>query len=228
VFVHDRPVSTASAQVTSRIERIHLSDPVRYALRVSGPSLLVYARRAAGLTQDAVARLAGTSQPTLSAYERGTKSPSLAVADRIIEATGHRLEVRANVEFMQVPGQYGMHPFWLANQLWRLEPTLAFRTALLPGPADDWPVKRRLYDFRERPDRALAYTLVLREGGPRDLLDHVDGLLLVDIWRELELPIPIRHAWEPLVQEVVGHRKSTFRQTTPSTSSAGCVTFMLR
>lgn len=112
------------------------------------------------------------------------------------------------MEFMQVPGQHGLHPFWLANQLWRLDPTLAFTFALLPGPDDDWPVKRRLYDLRNRPDRARAYALVLREGSPRDLLDHIDGLLLVDIWRELELPIPIRHAWEPLIREVVGQQQS--------------------
>ncbi len=74
--------------------------------------MLAYARRAAGLTQDALARLAGTSQPTLSAYERGAKSPSLAVAERIIEATGHRLEVVPNLEFVEVPGQHGLHPFW--------------------------------------------------------------------------------------------------------------------
>ncbi len=70
-----------------------------------GHDLLVHARRAAGLTQDALARLAGTSQPTLSAYERGTKSPSLGVAERIIDATGHRLEVVPNLEFVELPGQ---------------------------------------------------------------------------------------------------------------------------
>jgi hypothetical protein len=45
---HNRPGSTASAQVAPRIERIGLTDPVRYPHRVSGHSLLVYARRTAG------------------------------------------------------------------------------------------------------------------------------------------------------------------------------------
>jgi transcriptional regulator with XRE-family HTH domain len=51
--------------------------------------LLERARRARGLTQAQLAARAGTSQATLSAYERGLKSPSLKVAARIIAATGH-------------------------------------------------------------------------------------------------------------------------------------------
>ena len=174
---------------------------------MSGHSLLAYARRAAGLTQDALARLAGTSQPTLSAYERGTKSPSLAVAERIIDATGHRLEVVPNLEFVEVPGQHGLHPFWLANQLWRLDPERAFSTVLLPGPHHQWPVPRRPYYLRERTDRARAYELILREGSPSDLLDYVDGALLVDIWKELDLPDPIRRAWLPLIRKTLPTRR---------------------
>jgi transcriptional regulator with XRE-family HTH domain len=176
---------------------------------VSGHALLAYARRAAGLTQDALARLAGTSQSTLSAYERGTKSPSLAVAERIIEATGHRLEVVPNLEFVEVPGQHGLHPFWLANQLWRLDPERAFSTILLPGPLHDWPVPRRQYYLRERTDRARAYELILREGSPRDLLDYIDGVLLADIWKELDLPDPIRRAWLPTIRKTLPTHRRT-------------------
>jgi len=180
-----------------------------YPRTVSGHSLIAYTRRAAGLTQGSLARLAGTSQPTLSAYERGAKSPSLAVAERIIEATGHRLEVVPNLEFVEVPGQHGLHPFWLANQLWRLDPERAFSTILLPGPVHDWPVPRRQYYLHDRTDRARAYELILREGNPRDLLDHIDGVLLVDIWRELDLPDPIRRAWLPLIRKTLPTRRRT-------------------
>lgn len=196
----------ASVQVTGRIEQPDPSDPVGYARNVSGHDLLAYARRAAGLTQNAPAQLAGTSQPTISAYERGTKSPSLAVAERIIEATGRRLEVVPNLEFVEVPGQFGLHPFWLANQLWRLDPERAFSTVLLPGPHHDWPVPRRPYYLHDRTDRARAYELILREGSPHDLLDYIDGALLVDIWKELHLPDPIRHAWQPLTRRALPDR----------------------
>lgn len=184
---------------------------------MSGHALLVYARRAAGLTQDALARLAGTSQPTLSAYERGAKSPSLAVAERIIEAAHHRLEVRPTVEFVEVPGQFGLHPFWLASQLWRLDPEPAFATILLPGPNHHWPVPRRRYHLDDRGDRARAYELVLREGSPTDMLDFIDGALLVDIWNELELPDPIRRAWQPLIRKA---RPAT-RQVASSPEGSG-------
>ncbi len=188
-----------------------------------GGFLLAYARRAAGLTQDALARLAGTSQPTLSAYERGTKSPSLAVAERIIEAAGHRLEVVPNLEFVEVPGQHGLHPFWLAKQLWRLDPERAFSTVLLPGPDHHWPVARRPYYLRDRTDRACAYQLILREGSPRDLLDYIDGALLVDIWRELDLPDPIRRAWQPLIHKTLPTRRRPRATDSGSESPPGAL-----
>ena len=40
--------------------------------------LLERARASAGLTQDELARRAGTSRTTLSAYENGRKSPTIA------------------------------------------------------------------------------------------------------------------------------------------------------
>ncbi|MFA9271304.1 MAG: helix-turn-helix transcriptional regulator [Baekduiaceae bacterium] len=49
------------------------------------------ARLNAGLTQAELAARAGTSQATLSAYERGRKEPSLATLDRLLRATGRRL-----------------------------------------------------------------------------------------------------------------------------------------
>jgi len=146
--------------------------------------------------------------------ERGTKSPSLAVAERIIEATGQRLEVAPNLEFAQVPGQYGLHPFWLANRLWRLEPALAFSKIGLPDPRHHWAEPRRVFNLQDRADRARAYELVLREGAPSDLLDYIDGALLVDIWDDLDLPDPIRRAWQPLLSQTRGadgHKTSRAR-----------------
>lgn len=51
------------------------------------------ARARAGLTQAQLARAAGTSQPTLAAYESGAKSPSVRTLDRIVRAAGASLEV---------------------------------------------------------------------------------------------------------------------------------------
>jgi transcriptional regulator with XRE-family HTH domain len=49
------------------------------------------ARRRAGLTQAELARRAGTSQATISAYEHGRKAPSVETLDRLLAAAGTRL-----------------------------------------------------------------------------------------------------------------------------------------
>lgn len=53
--------------------------------------LLREARRRAGLSQAGLARLARTSQPTISAYERGEKDPSVSTLERLLAVTGTRL-----------------------------------------------------------------------------------------------------------------------------------------
>ncbi|MCP9488387.1 MAG: helix-turn-helix domain-containing protein [Solirubrobacteraceae bacterium MAG38_C4-C5] len=51
------------------------------------------ARRRAGLSQTELARRAGTSQATISAYESGRKQPSVATLSRLLAAAGARLTV---------------------------------------------------------------------------------------------------------------------------------------
>jgi uncharacterized protein len=51
------------------------------------------ARRRAGLTQNALAKRAGTSQATISAYETGAKEPSISTLTRLLAATGHSIQI---------------------------------------------------------------------------------------------------------------------------------------
>lgn len=51
------------------------------------------ARTRAGFTQAALARRAGTSQATVSAYEQGHKQPTVETFIRLLAATGSRLAV---------------------------------------------------------------------------------------------------------------------------------------
>ena len=51
-------------------------------------NLIARLRRSTGLTQAALAELAGTSQSTIAAYETGTKRPSLRTLQRIAAAVG--------------------------------------------------------------------------------------------------------------------------------------------
>lgn len=50
-------------------------------------------RHKAGLTQAALARAAGTSQPTIAAYESGAKSPTLRTLERLAGSVGLELDV---------------------------------------------------------------------------------------------------------------------------------------
>lgn len=58
------------------------------------PTLLRDARKKAGASQRALSAAAGTSGPTLAAYERGTKDPRTATLTRILAAAGYELDVR--------------------------------------------------------------------------------------------------------------------------------------
>lgn len=92
---------------------------MRYSGDVEPGPLLVSVRRRNGLTQADLARRAGTSQPVISAYERGHRDPTLGTLRRLVAAGGAELQVAA------VPAGAGDR---------------------LPPPADDAEHGRRLLD----------------------------------------------------------------------------------
>jgi uncharacterized protein len=57
-------------------------------------ALLREARTRANLSQNDVARRAHVAQSVVSAYESGRRDPAFATLERLIAATGHRLDVR--------------------------------------------------------------------------------------------------------------------------------------
>lgn len=63
----------------------------------------------------------------------------------------------------------------------------------------NWSDRGWRFDLRDRRQRARVYEIVLREGGPDDVLSYIDGVLLVDLWDELVLPRAIRSAWQDVV-----------------------------
>jgi uncharacterized protein len=60
---------------------------------IDAGSLIRTARQRAGLSQDTVARRAGTRQSAVSAYESGRRAPSLATLERLLAAAGFAIEV---------------------------------------------------------------------------------------------------------------------------------------
>ena len=61
------------------------------------------AREAAGLSKAELAERAGTSRPTLSAYEHGRVSPTLETAERILAVAGQRLTIAPILRWRRVP-----------------------------------------------------------------------------------------------------------------------------
>jgi transcriptional regulator with XRE-family HTH domain len=57
--------------------------------------LLEHVRRRSGLTQHELARRAGTSQPVISAYERGHRDPTYGTLRRLVAAGGAELRLSA-------------------------------------------------------------------------------------------------------------------------------------
>lgn len=164
-------------------------------------TLLERARREAGLTQAQLAELAGTSHPTLSAYERGRKVPRLDTVERILIHTGHELSIMPARHYTWHKVGRG-RPFAVPSALPRLPIDLAFATVTLPLSVD-WSEPRRQYDMRNRADRLRVYQLVLREGAPEDIDACVDGALLIDLWSDLILPSEVRNAWNGLIQRAL-------------------------
>jgi len=158
--------------------------------------LILNARRGSGLTQRELASRGGTSQAALSAYERGLKAPNLAVAERIVEAAGYRLDLVTQVSFSQhIAPTIGA--FWVPDRLWRGKLPECFAKVYLDDSTRFRGVAR--FDLRRRPQRRRLYELLLRRGQPDEMTDWIDGALLVDLWDDLKIAEAIRQAWQPVI-----------------------------
>lgn len=167
---------------------------------VEAHRLLAAVRAASGLTQEAMARRVGTSQSTLSAYERGKKSPTLAVTDRILQVLGYELDVVPRVTFTRHDLGVGGRVYYVPDQLWRLSPIEAF-TAVTGMKK----LGREARSTDRQEARAATYLALLEHATPEELLAHVDGVLLVDYWPEIapHLHDAIRDAWAPLIWDAL-------------------------
>lgn len=168
---------------------------------MTGGSLLQRARRAAGLSQQDLARRAHTSRTAVSAYENDHKSPSLATAERLLAEAGYELDARPRITFHRVAGPRG-RLYEVPDRLPQLPAEQALATVQLPLRLD-WSDTGRTYRMSERTDRARVYESVLREGTADDVVTYIDGTLLVDLWPELVLPRGLHAAWSPLIDRAL-------------------------
>jgi transcriptional regulator with XRE-family HTH domain len=159
--------------------------------------LFEVARRVAGVSQAELARRAGTSQATVSAYERGLKTPSVRVAARLLGALGCELTLRSRVEFIE-HHPTGTEEFWAPNRLWRVPTPDCFATLRAPDlightEQDEW-------NLTDPTDRRRCYEILIRHGLPQMMIRWLDGGFLIDLWDQLDLPDPVRAAWAPAVR----------------------------
>jgi transcriptional regulator with XRE-family HTH domain len=160
--------------------------------------LLERVRHEAGLSQADLAARAGTSRPTLSAYERGHKSPTLATVERLLDSAGFELTAEPRVTFREEVMRRG-RPIFVPDRLWRLPIREALATVTLPLELN-WSRPGATFHLADGRQRARCYEVVIREGMPNDVLRYVDGTLLIDLWPDLVLPRDVRAAWQPIIE----------------------------
>jgi transcriptional regulator with XRE-family HTH domain len=188
-------------EFVQRGDRNAAAYPIGYDSDVPGRSLLERARTEAGLTRQELARRAGTSRPTLSAYEHGHKSPRLDTVERILGEAGFALTVLPRVSYRQITSRRRRIAY-VPDRLVRLPVEQALGRVELPLHLD-WSSADRTVDLADRRQRARCYEAILREGTAEDIGTYIDGTLLVDLWQELVLPVDIHHAWQPLIDEAL-------------------------
>lgn len=168
--------------------------------RPQSKTVIEEARLASGLGQAELAALSGTSQPTLSAYERGKKTPGLAVAERIVNAAGWNIALQPRVSFTEHPAPPGFRfPFTVPDRLWRLEAPACFRSIKFFDLTDEENDKF-WWDLSIRADRKLVYERLLTYGDEASLRLYLDAALLIDLWPEMDVPEPMRNHWATVIE----------------------------
>jgi hypothetical protein len=123
------------------------------------------------------------------------------VTERLIGEAGYSVRLDVTVDFTHVTND-DIEPFWVPSRLWRVEPRLCFSRVQFPDAVavrdtGEWVM--RYWDLGNRDERWGVYGHLLRTGLPLWIYRWVDGALLVDLWPELDLPDPVRSAWQPLI-----------------------------
>jgi hypothetical protein len=121
----------------------------------------------------------------------------VATFARLLSQAGWELAAQPHVSFTRQTSARGK-PTWIPDRLPRLDVERALAAVELPLHLN-WSEPGRVFDLRSRADRARAYEIVLQEGTSADILNYVDGALLVDLWDDLVLPRGVRAAWAPLI-----------------------------
>ena len=163
----------------------------------SPKTVIEVARRAAGLSQRRLAEIARTQQSSVSEYESRRKSPTLEVVERLLDAAEAELAVRPMV-FFDYREDPVLGSFVVPDRLWSVPlPDCFARVQVLQYifHTND----NKIWDLSDPAERIGYYELALVHGLERMLLDSVDGVLLIQAWPHMTLPVVVREAWQPVI-----------------------------
>lgn len=166
--------------------------------------MIEVARRKAGLSQRQLAEYARTQQSSVSEYESRTKSPTLDVVERLLEAAGAELVVKPMV-FWEVVEDPEIGRFAVPDRLWSVPMPECFARVQAwkyVFPAEvyaDWSEEIRTWDLSEEAERIDFYELLLQHGATPMIEGAVDGVLLIQAWPRMNLPEAIRTRWQELI-----------------------------
>jgi transcriptional regulator with XRE-family HTH domain len=161
------------------------------------PTVIEMARRAAGVSQQRLAAWAGTQQSSVSEYESRRKSPTLEVVERILAVADFELVIRPVVDF-ESREDPEIGTYLVPERLWSVPMPGCFSKVQVLGylfKSD----KPRVWDLSVEAERIDYYEWALVHGLAELMLDSVDGLLLMQVWQRLNIPGPIRAAWQPVI-----------------------------
>lgn len=157
------------------------------------------ARRAAGLSQRRLAELARTQQSSVSEYESRRKSPTLEVVERLLDAADAVLAVKPMVFFDLIEDPV-VGSFWVPDRLWSVPiPDCFARVQVLKNFFHT--ETHQIWDLSDPSERTAYYELVLLHGMDNQIQDSVDGVLLIQAWPHMNLPVVVRAAWQPVIDE---------------------------
>lgn len=177
---------------------------------VSSKTVIEAARRAAGLSQRRLADIARTQQSSISEYERRRKSPTLDVVERLLDAADHELTAKPTVFWDRIVDR-DVGSFWVPDKLWSVPvpkcfaKVQAFKYVFPAEATQDWTKYIRTWDLSVTSERIDYYQLVVQHGVDKMVEESVDGLLLIQAWPEMTLPLPVRRAWQPLIDGATKH-----------------------
>jgi hypothetical protein len=101
--------------------------------------------------------------------------------------------------------------FWVPDKLWAVPvpkcfaKVQAFKYVFPAEVTKGWTEYLRTWDLSVTSQRIDYYQLVVQHGMDKMAEDSVDGLLLIQAWPEMALPLPVRRAWQPLIDGATKH-----------------------